>query len=142
LGVKRPGREVYHSPPSSAEVKNAWSYTFTPPIRLHGVVLIYSRAARYTLSTDSTHKLRSEDNLNCTPYGTRRKAKHSRKTDIHCNFHISPAGLCVQTFKFANLSFIFPCYFPFSILCSLYGSVLILASFTSSARVLLCHEIR
>jgi hypothetical protein len=39
LGVKRPGREADHSPPSSAEVKNAWSYTSTPPIRLHGVVL-------------------------------------------------------------------------------------------------------
>jgi hypothetical protein len=26
LGVKRPGREADHSPPSSAEVKNAWSY--------------------------------------------------------------------------------------------------------------------
>jgi len=30
LGIKRPGREVGHSPPSSAEVKNAWSYTSTP----------------------------------------------------------------------------------------------------------------
>jgi hypothetical protein len=39
LGVKRPGREADHSPPSSAKVKNAWSYTSTPPIRLHGVVL-------------------------------------------------------------------------------------------------------
>jgi hypothetical protein len=39
LGVKRPGREADHSPPSSAEVKNGWSYTSTPPIRLHGVVL-------------------------------------------------------------------------------------------------------
>jgi hypothetical protein len=39
LGVKRPGREADHSPPSSAEVKNAWNYTSTPPIRLHGVVL-------------------------------------------------------------------------------------------------------
>jgi hypothetical protein len=29
LGVKRPGREVNHSPPSSAEVKNEWSYTST-----------------------------------------------------------------------------------------------------------------
>jgi hypothetical protein len=38
-GVKRPGREADHSPPSSAEVKNAWSYTSTAPIRLHGVVL-------------------------------------------------------------------------------------------------------
>jgi hypothetical protein len=33
LGVKRPGREAYHSPPCSAEVNNAWSYTSTPPIR-------------------------------------------------------------------------------------------------------------
>jgi hypothetical protein len=39
LGVKRPGREADHSPPSSAEVKNAWNYTATPLIRLHGVVL-------------------------------------------------------------------------------------------------------
>jgi hypothetical protein len=30
LGVKRPGREADHSPPSSAEVKNTWSYTSTP----------------------------------------------------------------------------------------------------------------
>jgi hypothetical protein len=28
--VKLPGREAGHSPPSSAEVKNAWSYTSTP----------------------------------------------------------------------------------------------------------------
>jgi len=28
-----------HSPPSSAKVKNAWSHTSTPLIRLHGVVL-------------------------------------------------------------------------------------------------------
>jgi hypothetical protein len=39
LGVKRPGREADHSPPSTAEVKNAWSYTSAPPIRPHGVVL-------------------------------------------------------------------------------------------------------
>jgi hypothetical protein len=39
LGVKRPGREADHSPPSSAEVKNVWRYTSTPPIRLHGAVL-------------------------------------------------------------------------------------------------------
>jgi hypothetical protein len=36
LGVKRPEREADHSHPSSAEVKNEWSYTSTPPIRLHG----------------------------------------------------------------------------------------------------------
>jgi hypothetical protein len=37
-GVKRQGREADHSPPSSAEVKNAWSYISISPIRLHGVV--------------------------------------------------------------------------------------------------------
>jgi hypothetical protein len=37
--VKRPRSEADHSPPSSAEVKNEWSYTSIPPIRLHGVVL-------------------------------------------------------------------------------------------------------
>jgi len=37
--VKRPGREAYHSPPFRVEIKNVWSYTSTPPIRYHGVVL-------------------------------------------------------------------------------------------------------
>jgi hypothetical protein len=30
-GIKRPGRESDHSPPSRAKVKNAWSYNSTPP---------------------------------------------------------------------------------------------------------------
>jgi hypothetical protein len=30
LEVKQPEREADHSPPSSAEVKNAWSYISTP----------------------------------------------------------------------------------------------------------------
>jgi hypothetical protein len=38
LRAKRPGSEADRSPASSAEVKNEWSYTSTPPIRLHGVV--------------------------------------------------------------------------------------------------------
>jgi hypothetical protein len=38
LGVRRSGREADHSPPSSVEFKNRWSYTFTPPLRLHDVV--------------------------------------------------------------------------------------------------------
>jgi hypothetical protein len=50
-GLKFPGREADHLPPSSAEVKNAWDYTSTLAyvfmawclvkyrIRLHGVVL-------------------------------------------------------------------------------------------------------
>jgi hypothetical protein len=36
--VKRPGREANHSLPPTAEV-STWSYTSTPPIHLHGVVL-------------------------------------------------------------------------------------------------------
>jgi hypothetical protein len=39
LGVKWLGREPEHSPSSSVEVKNSWSYTSTSPIRFHGVVL-------------------------------------------------------------------------------------------------------
>jgi hypothetical protein len=30
-GIKRPGREADHSTPSGPEVKNAWSYSSTPP---------------------------------------------------------------------------------------------------------------
>jgi hypothetical protein len=36
--VKRPGRDIYHSPTYTAKVKNAWSCTATPLICLHGVV--------------------------------------------------------------------------------------------------------
>jgi hypothetical protein len=39
LGVKQPEREADHSPPYSAEVKNEWSYTSSPPIRLNGMML-------------------------------------------------------------------------------------------------------
>jgi hypothetical protein len=39
LGVKWPEREADHSPPSGTDVKNAWSYTSTPPIGFHGLVL-------------------------------------------------------------------------------------------------------
>jgi hypothetical protein len=38
-GIKQPGREADHPPPSSAEVKNVCSYTSTHPIRLHSLVL-------------------------------------------------------------------------------------------------------
>jgi hypothetical protein len=38
-GVKRPGREADHSPPSSDEVKECVELYLHSPIRLHGVVL-------------------------------------------------------------------------------------------------------
>ena len=37
LGVKWPGCEVNHSPSSKTKVKNEWSYTCSPSIRLHAV---------------------------------------------------------------------------------------------------------
>jgi hypothetical protein len=45
--VKRPGREADHSPPSSTEVKNVWSNTSTPAIRLHGVVRSQAQGQQY-----------------------------------------------------------------------------------------------
>ena len=36
-GVKRPGRQVNHSPPSSDDIKNKWSCTSTTLICLNGV---------------------------------------------------------------------------------------------------------
>jgi hypothetical protein len=47
LRVKRPVREADHSPPSSVEVKNEWSYTSTLPIHLHGVVLSSAQGQFY-----------------------------------------------------------------------------------------------
>jgi hypothetical protein len=38
-GVKRPGREADHSPPSSAEVKECVELYLQSPIRLHSVVV-------------------------------------------------------------------------------------------------------
>jgi hypothetical protein len=49
LGVKRPGRESDHSPPSSAEVKTAWNYTSNSPIRLYGVVIIKKAQRQFYL---------------------------------------------------------------------------------------------
>jgi hypothetical protein len=49
--VKRPGREADHSPPSSVEVKNAWSYTSTPSICLHDVVFSYAQGQLYLCLT-------------------------------------------------------------------------------------------
>jgi hypothetical protein len=51
-GVKWLGSEVCHSPPPSAEVKNVWSYTSTPPIRLHGVVLRDNFTFTFTITSD------------------------------------------------------------------------------------------
>jgi hypothetical protein len=49
LGVKRPGREADHSPPSSAEVKECVELYLHSPIRLHGVVLRWAQGPYLTL---------------------------------------------------------------------------------------------
>jgi hypothetical protein len=49
LWVKRPEREADHSPQSIADVKNAWIYISTLPIRLHGVVLSWRTGTKLPL---------------------------------------------------------------------------------------------
>jgi len=61
-GVRRSGREADHSPPPSTEVKNVWSYTFIPPIRLHDVVLKLSTGYVFTV----WYLLKHRDNFNFT----------------------------------------------------------------------------
>jgi hypothetical protein len=48
IGVEWPGHEAVHSPQSSAKVKNAWSFTSTFTIHLHGVVLRLKKSTRTT----------------------------------------------------------------------------------------------
>lgn len=45
LKVKRPGYVVEQSPPSIAEIKNIWSYTFLP-IHIHGATLTNALTAK------------------------------------------------------------------------------------------------
>jgi hypothetical protein len=51
-GLKRPGSEVDQSPPYSAEVKNEWSYTSSPPISFHDVdrekLYVYELFSRFS----------------------------------------------------------------------------------------------
>jgi hypothetical protein len=47
LGVKWPRREAYHSPPSSAEVKECVELYLNSPIRFHGVVLSWTQGQLY-----------------------------------------------------------------------------------------------
>jgi hypothetical protein len=49
-GVQRLGREAKHSPPSSAEVKNAWSYTSTPSyVCVTWYLVMHQRQLYFTL---------------------------------------------------------------------------------------------
>jgi hypothetical protein len=50
-GVKRPGREADHSPPSSAKVNECVELYLHSPLRLHGVVLSQTQAQIYLYLT-------------------------------------------------------------------------------------------
>jgi hypothetical protein len=46
--VKRPGREVDHSPPASAEAKKMWIYTSIPPYTFMVYCLISQAQEQFT----------------------------------------------------------------------------------------------
>jgi hypothetical protein len=52
LGVKRPGNEADHSPPSSAEVKNEWSCTSTPQYVFMAWCLVKNRDFTFFIITN------------------------------------------------------------------------------------------
>jgi hypothetical protein len=61
--VKRPGREAHYSPHPCTEVKNVWSYTSTPPMRFHDVVLKQEIQERTNKSAQLTTNQRAETAL-------------------------------------------------------------------------------
>jgi hypothetical protein len=60
LGVKRLDREADHSPPSSAKVKNAWSYTSTPPYVFLVWCLVKHRDNNFTSTLLGFHGFQSQ----------------------------------------------------------------------------------
>jgi hypothetical protein len=84
LGLKGPGREAGHSPPTSAEVKKMWIYTSTPPYafmaglipeEIIGFFILPNPSSR-TMALESTQPLEmSTRNL---PRG---KGRPARKAD-------------------------------------------------------------
>jgi hypothetical protein len=52
LGVKRPGSVADYSPPSSAEVKNAWSYSSTPQYVFMAWCLVKHSGTYYNINTN------------------------------------------------------------------------------------------
>jgi hypothetical protein len=75
LGVKRPGREADHSPPSSAEIKNTWSFTSTP---------------HYAFTTWRSVKAQGQLYIISTPRSSKRSLPLSLPTKILYEFIIFP----------------------------------------------------
>jgi hypothetical protein len=51
LGVKRPGRDIDHLPPSNAEIKNAWSHTSAPYIFMAWCLVTHGNIFASTFAT-------------------------------------------------------------------------------------------
>jgi hypothetical protein len=66
-GVKWLGREADHSPSTSAEAKNAWSYNSTPQYAFMAWNLVMQRD-KFTSSLPSLLSVRSEADSKKTPY--------------------------------------------------------------------------
>jgi hypothetical protein len=77
LGIKRPGREADHSPPSSAEVKNAWSYTSTPEYAVMAWCSVGKKAQGqlylHVLQLFKSSQLHSPQNPVLFPYEKKKK---------------------------------------------------------------------
>jgi hypothetical protein len=68
LGVKWPGREADHSPPSSAEVKNSWSCTSTPQYAFMARCSIKAQGHLYLYILYTINSARRPASDNCTKF--------------------------------------------------------------------------
>jgi len=59
--LKQLGHEINHSPPSSAQVKNDWSYTSTPPVCLCGMDRENCTCLTTVLGVDLSYTLSNGD---------------------------------------------------------------------------------
>jgi hypothetical protein len=78
----RPGREAHHSPPSSAEVKNAWSCTSTPQYVFMAWCLVKPRD-KFTFTCISLDIRRTEKHFIQKLYLLMRSAAHVRYRYLH-----------------------------------------------------------
>jgi len=100
-----PGRKLAeawfdHSPPSSAWIKNEWSYAFTSLIRLHGVVrwnftMDLVQNFRHDCDQKSCHIILPSSNESCLISWKQmyHKEKHKNLLDASCGFCIIVAHL-------------------------------------------------
>jgi hypothetical protein len=103
-GVKRPGREANHLPPSSAEVKNAWSYTSTTQYVFMAWCLIMNRDNVYLTYKSDNWFRKFGSNLKLTflhkfPQNTEFYRRHQSKLIIS----VMPVENSTATFGNSNL---------------------------------------